>query len=56
MCFFISSIDFDLIEGHLISNRVGSGQFDFFKKSGRIKFESGQVGRISRIEFCHLYT
>jgi hypothetical protein len=37
LCFFRSLIDFDLIEGHLISgpvesgsDRVRSGQFDFF--------------------------
>jgi hypothetical protein len=40
LCFFRSLIDFDWIEGNLISGRVGSGrvriesdQFDFLKKS-----------------------
>jgi hypothetical protein len=37
-------IDFDWIEGHLILDRVGSGQFDFPKKSGRVGFGSGRVG------------
>jgi hypothetical protein len=58
--FFRSLIDFDLIEGHLIPDRVGSGQiriesnqFDFLKKNGsdRIRVQtdfSGQVG------FCHV--
>jgi hypothetical protein len=48
-CFFRSLIDFDWIEGHLISGRVGSGrvrvgsdQFEFLKKSDR-------VGRIFRV-------
>jgi hypothetical protein len=54
--FFRSLIDFEWIEGHLISDRVGSGQiwvvsdqFDFLKKSDRVGFRSGRVGRISRV-------
>jgi hypothetical protein len=54
--FFRSLIDFDWIEGHLISDRVGSGrvrigsdQFDFLKKSGRIGFGSGRIGRVFRV-------
>jgi hypothetical protein len=49
-------IDFDWIEGHLISGQVGSGhvrvrsdQFDFLKKSDRVGFGSGQVGRVCRV-------
>jgi hypothetical protein len=41
LCFFRSLIDFDWIEGHLISDRIGSGrvrvrsdQIDFLKKLG----------------------
>jgi hypothetical protein len=51
LCFFRSLIDFDWIEGHLISGRVriGSGQFDFLKKSDRVGFESGRVGRVSGV-------
>jgi hypothetical protein len=44
--FFISLIDFYWIEGHLISDQVGSGQFDFLKKSDRIGFGSGRVSRV----------
>jgi hypothetical protein len=48
LCFFRSLIDFDWIEGHLISGRVGFGsgssQFDFLKKSGRIRSGSGPDG------------
>jgi hypothetical protein len=54
LCFFRSLVDFDWIEGHLISGRVGSNrvrvgsdQFDFFKKSDRIEFGSGRIGRVS---------
>jgi hypothetical protein len=53
LCFFRSLIDFNWIESHLISGRVGSGwvrvgsgQFDFLKKSDRIGFGSGRVCRI----------
>jgi hypothetical protein len=56
LCFFRSLIDFNWIEGHLISGRVGSGrvrvgsgQFDFLKKSGRVGFGSGRIGRVYRI-------
>jgi hypothetical protein len=45
MCFFKHLIDFDWIEGHLISGQVGSdrvriklSQFDFLKKSSRVGF------------------
>jgi hypothetical protein len=41
LCFFRSLIDFDWIKSHLISGRVGSGQFDFLKKLDRIGFGSG---------------
>jgi hypothetical protein len=51
LCFFRSLIDFDWIEGHLISDRVGSSrirvgsnQFDFLKKIG-----SDRIGRVSRV-------
>jgi hypothetical protein len=40
--FFRSLIDFDWIEGHLISGR--SGQFDFLKKMGRVGSGSGPNG------------
>jgi hypothetical protein len=50
LCFFRLLIDFNWIEGHLISGqigsnriRIGSDQFDFLKKSIRIEFEFGQV-------------
>jgi hypothetical protein len=49
LCFFRSLIDFDWIEGHLISDRVESGQFEFLKKSGRVGFRSGRVGQVSRV-------
>jgi hypothetical protein len=51
LCFFTSLIDFDWIKGHLISGRIRieSSQFDFFLKSDRIGFESGRVGRVSRV-------
>jgi hypothetical protein len=56
VCFLRSLIYFDCIEGHLISDRVGSGrvqvklgQFDFFKKSGRVRFGSGRIGRLFRV-------
>jgi hypothetical protein len=38
LCFFRSLIDFDWIKCHLISDQVGSGQFDFLKKLSRIGF------------------
>jgi hypothetical protein len=48
--FFRSLIDFDWIECHLISSRVGSGrvrigsgQFDFLKKSNRVGSGSGRI-------------
>jgi predicted ThiF/HesA family dinucleotide-utilizing enzyme len=41
LCFFRSLIDFDWIKGHLISGRIGPGQFDFLKKLGRVGFGSG---------------
>jgi hypothetical protein len=41
LCFFRSLIDFDWIKDHLISGRVGSGQFDFLKKLDRVGFGSG---------------
>jgi hypothetical protein len=54
--FFRSLIDFDWIEGHLISGRVGSSrvrvgsdQFDFLKKLNQVGFMSGRVGQISRV-------
>jgi hypothetical protein len=54
--FFRSLIDFDWIEGHLTSGRVGSGrvrvrsgQFDFLKKSDRVGFWSGRVERVCRV-------
>jgi hypothetical protein len=40
LCFFRSLIDFDWIKGHLISDRVGSDQFDFLKKLDHIGFGS----------------
>jgi hypothetical protein len=56
LSFFRSLIYFDLIEGNLISGRVGSGrvriesdQFVLFKKSDRIEFRPEQVGRVSRV-------
>jgi hypothetical protein len=56
LCFFRSLIDFDWIEGHLISGRVksgrvriGSDQLNLFKKSDRIGFESGWIGRIFQV-------
>jgi hypothetical protein len=43
LCFFRLLIDFDWIKGHLISDRIGSGQirirsgqFDFLKKLDRV--------------------
>jgi hypothetical protein len=51
LCFFRFLIDFDLIEGHLISGRVlfESDQFDFFKKSDRVGFRFGRLERVFRI-------
>jgi hypothetical protein len=53
---FRSLMEFDWIEGHLISSRVGSGrirvgsdQFDFLKKLDQIKFRSERIRRISQI-------
>jgi hypothetical protein len=51
--FFRSLINFDLIEDHLISGRIGSGrvrvrldQFVFFKKSDRFRFGSERIFQI----------
>jgi hypothetical protein len=61
--FFKSLIDFDLIEVHLILDRVwsgrvriGSNQFDFFKKirSIRVQIRTGRTDFSDQIEFCNL--
>jgi hypothetical protein len=59
LCFFRLLIDFDWIEGHLISDRVGPGQvrvgldqFDFLKKLGRIRTD--RTGFSNRVGFCHI--
>jgi hypothetical protein len=55
--FFRSLIDFDWIEGHLISGR--SGQFDFLKKmgrvgSGQVRVRMGLAGFSGQVRFCPL--
>jgi hypothetical protein len=52
LCFFRFLIDFDWIEGHLISDRVGSDRVSLIFLKNQIESDSDRTDFSGRIEFC----